>query len=445
MKQKKIAVLALLLLNALLASGLIFLLRPAESEQTAQTETAVVYAVTDYALTDVMALKIEHAEASYAMMQSGAQVEMISRTEGSYDLSQMRAVIYAACHISSSRKMTDPQSFSQYGAENPFATVTIFLTDGTQRILQVLLDNPLDESTYLYDEAESAVYLVSRSVTDLFLRSEKDYLSHTIFDLKTTNDFAGVEKIALSYPSGYSRDYTIEKTDQGYYLTAPISHRLSGDRVSSDLLSSLLQLYADEVVAAGVSPSDYGFDTPDLKVDLTMNGQTQTALFILGEDACLMASPQGDTVYSLSSDPVYMLMLDYTSLLSGSVVSYGAADIQDMTLRRGQESRFLSFGGNGAELSVSMDGRMLPSDQVSQLISAINTLAPAAELAGESTAEPVLSIEVRLRSGAKETVDLIDIGQSLYAVRINGVINFAAVSDAYAQLSDLIQTLFEQS
>lgn len=441
MKAKRIAVVSLLIVNLLLGSWLTLLLLDASSapEAAAPAPETVIHAVTDFSVADVAAVMIKNANASYAIMQSGTQLEMLTAVPGSYDSSQMRALVYASSTITSSRKIEDESAFAQYGFENPRAEVTIYLADGTSEVLKVLEDNPLDASCYLYSQAHNAVYLVSSDVTSLFLRSEQDFLSHTVFSLRSADDLQHLTRVTL-FPRG-GRTYTLSSTDQGYYITAPIRHRLAADQVYTNVYVNLVTLYADEVVASGVSLADYGLDKPDLEVEIRMGDATERAVFLLSDNnTALMAAKGGSTVYRLSDSPVLMLMQDYTALLGGSIVSYGAGDIAEMTLASGEKSVALTFTGSSTELLVKQGDNVLDREFVSALLQAVNQIVPYAELSSVPALEPVLSVTMMLRSGTQERIELLDIGQGLYAVSINGEANFATGPESLAALQSILDT-----
>jgi len=441
-KAKKIAVLSLLIVNVLLGGWLALLLAGTQDAQqtiVAAPET-VIHAVTDFSVADVAAVMIKNQSASYAIMHSGTQVEMITAVPGSYDASQMRALVYASTAITSSRKIEDESAFAQYGFDSPRAEVTIYLADGSAEVLKILEDNPLDASCYLYSQAHHAIYLVSSDVTNLFLRSEQDFLSHTVFSLRTADDLPSLTRVTL-YPKG-GRNYTLSSTDQGYYITAPIRHRLAADQVYTNVYVNLVTLYADEVVASNASLADYGLDKPDLEVEIAMGDTIERAVFLLSEnDTALMAAKGGTTVYRLSDTPVLMLMQDYTALLGGSIVSYGAGDIAEMTLESGEKSVTLTFTGSSTELIVKNGDDTLDREAVSAVLQAVNQLVPYAELTGGMQADAALTMTMMLRSGTQERIELSDIGQGLYAVSVNGTANFATGADSYSQLLALLDTL----
>ena len=142
-----------------------------------------------------------------------------------------------------------------------------------------------------------------------------------------------------------------------------------------------------------------------------------------------------------SVNNVLMLMQDYTALLGGSIVSYGAGDIAEMTIETAQKSATLTFTGSSTELIVKNGDAALDKEAVSAVLQSLNQIVPYAELTGNMQTEPALSMTILLRSGTQERIELSDIGQGLYAVSINGTANFATGSDSFAQLDALLDTL----
>ena len=442
MRAKKIAVISLLIVNVLLGGWLAFLLAGAQDAPQAavQTPETIIHTVTDFSVADVAAVMVKNQNASYAIMQSGTQIEMITAVPGSYDPSQMRALVYAGSSITSSRKIEDEASFAQYGFDSPRAEVTIYLADGSTEVLRVLEDNPLDASCYLYSQAHNAIYLVSSDITSLFLRSEQDFLSHTVFSLRSADDLQNLSRVTLFPKNG--RTYTLSSTDHGYYITAPIRHRVSADQVYTNVYVNLVTLYADEVVASNATLSDYGLDKPDLEVQITMGDKTERAVFVLSDnDTALMAEKGGHTVYRLSDSPILMLMQDYTALLGSSIVSYGAGDIAEMTIADSRRSSTLTFAGSSTELIVKTGDKTLERETVSSILQALNQMLPYAELTGGIQGETRLTITIMLRSGTQERIELMDIGQGLYAVCINGTANFATGAESFSALEALFDTL----
>lgn len=221
MKALKRAVVCMGLLCAALGAALAFLLQYTPQTMVAADETAVETFV-EIPLSQLAAVMIENQHTSYAVMQTPSGPEVISQAQAEYDETQLHALLYAATHLSGSRKNTDASTFANYGIDSPRATVTLHLADGSQRVVQVLITNPIDQNVYMYDAQKEAIYLVSASVAELFLRDELELMSHMPLPIREVSDFGSIRSIEMQF-GGDTRDYAISCTDTSYFLTAPIS------------------------------------------------------------------------------------------------------------------------------------------------------------------------------------------------------------------------------
>ena len=146
MKTKLRLVFALALLNLILA-GMILLLLQNKPQEVTGIAVNTVYEVTIFSASDIMAVKVENEQTSFAVMQNGPTLEMISKNRSEWDQSQLRAFVYAAGHISGSRKVQDEAKFDAYGLDHPRSGISIFMADGSEKKYGILADNPLDRST----------------------------------------------------------------------------------------------------------------------------------------------------------------------------------------------------------------------------------------------------------------------------------------------------------
>jgi len=112
-----------------------------------------------------------------------------------------------------------------------------------------------------------------------------------------------------------------------------------------------------------------------------------------------------------------------------------------MTIEDGRRSSVLTFTGSSTELIVKNGDKSLERETVSSVLQALNQLLPYAELTGSMEGDAKLTITVMLRSGTQERIELIDIGQGLYAVSINGTANFATGAESFSAVSSLLDTL----
>lgn len=429
MKAKRWAVWSLALVFCALC-GLAGLLayRPAVVETAAEAPS--VYEMTKLPLQELAAVTLQNEKGKFSVMQGQDGPEMIAKTAGDYDASQLRTLLYAVCNLAGSRRIDDPAQFDRYGLQSPRAEITVMTVDGGKQRLSLLAENPVDGGGYVYLHEENAVYLVAGPVAELFLRGETDFLSHTIFPVSSPADFPKVERVKVAF-GGNGRDYTVEKTEKGYYLTAPISMRLGRAAVTGTLLDSVAALYADEVVDSGADLRAYGFDKALFTLELRVEGKDYTALFARHEElGYLMAEPVGGMVYRIEGDVVRILMQDYTALLGGVVASYSAGDIAQIHAASAQGECFAEFSGSGETLLIRAGETQLEREQQNALLAALNGLTAAGELTRKTQGEAELRLGVTMRNGSTEELRLIPADPMYVAVQIDGQAHFVTTREA---------------
>lgn len=427
----------------LLLTALLALLLTQGPQTPAQQDAPAVETVTDIPLTELAAVTVQNQQTAFAVMQTPDGVEMISGTQADYDPAQMQALLYAAAHMSGSRKNTDESTFAAYGIEAPRATVELVTTDGARRTLLILMTNPIDRNVYVYDGESRAIFLVSASVAELFLRSDLEFMSHMPLPIRSVGDFFAIRSLKMEF-SGGARSYAVACTDTSYFLTSPIHQRVPSTVVVSNLFLPLLSVYADTFVAFGAELSDWGFDRADLRMTLETDGETVELWFLRGEDgSCLMAQPQTGHVYAVDAAVLDALTFDYTLLTGGTAVYYGAGDLSEILFDLPQRQSALEVSGTGEALRMTLDGRTLEEEEIRTLLSAINSVPIVAEMSGGQAMpeETLLAMTVRTASGVTEVTSFAPMGNGLCCITIQGDTNFAAADTDVQRLADTLLEL----
>ncbi len=438
-KIKAVRLLSLLCLCFGAASMLLWRYTPATVGQADQT---AVYEITDIPVSEITAVAITNKQASFGVMQKEGALEVVSDTEGSYDQAQLRALVYAASHLTGSRKNTDPESWAGYGYGDAQAVVSLFRQDGSTVSFAVLMQNPIDQNYYVFSEDEQAVFLVSQKDVELFLRGDREFFIRSVFPVVTAANYDKVQAVSLDF-GGSGRSYTLEQQGGVFRLTSPIVQRLPASTVLQELLGYVSALYADQLVAQEADLSQYGFDAYTLKITMTYEGREYTALLLdEGGDSCLMANPDTGSVYRVAGSNIALLRRDYLTLLGGVAYQYSAGDLRSLAITGGGQSLLYEISGQGEGLTAVSGGSRLDSAAFVELMQALNSAAIQREVPPDETVQgqPALMLTFTLQTGSVEQVDFIPASQGSYYVRINNVTNFtteAAVLDGIRAAANL--------
>lgn len=393
-------------------------------------------------LTELAAVMVQNQHASFAVMQTPNGPEMLSQLTAEYDDTQLYALLYAATHLSGSRKNTDRSTFADYGIDSPRATVTLMLADGSERKVQVLMTNPIDQNVYMYDVEGEAIYLVAGVTAELFLRDEPEFMSHSPLPLRDMSDFAAIRSLGMQF-SGSTRDYTLTCTDTGYYLSAPIRQRVPSTVVASQLFVPLLSVYSDAFVAFGANLSDYGFDDSFLRLSLTTDAGTTQLWFARAQDGgCLMARPDTGNVYTVDPSVPEALTFDYTLLTGGTALYYGAGDLSQVVFDLPDAQIVAEVTGTGDTLGVSLNGKALGKQEAQTFMNALNGLPIAAEATPQGPLPAAsLTVTVTMRTGAVEVTSFAPAGNGFSYLTVLGDTHFAVEDQSLQSLIDALREL----
>lgn len=429
MKAKRRAITALsaacLLLLACTAALALYTPRGAQDAQAGGT----VYEITNIPVGEIRAVAVSNAEAIYGLMQSGGEITMVSDVQGVYSAAELRALVYAACHLTGKREIRDLSAAEQYGINSPLARITLIRSDGGEVNLSLLSQNPIDGSYFLFSEEKQAIYLIPPGEAELFLRREKDFESHTIFPPVSAENYRTVQEISLDFRRK-GRDYKIENRPEGFYIVEPIYQRVPPVAVM-EKLRYISMLYADSVVAAGAELSQYGFDEYTLRLSMTCGGTEYTALLLDREDGTmLMANPENGAVYELGSEYLPELLQDYLALTGSTAFSYAAGDIRSVSVADGAREVLFELSGEGESLTAAVNGKKLDNAALAGLMGVFNSCGIEKEVFGAPAGAADLTITFTMRSGRTETVAFVPAAEGSCYVSVNGVVNFTTTRAA---------------
>jgi hypothetical protein len=177
----KIRALIILLILCVFLAAVYALLPPAGSAGLAAGGAAdrdAGFAVTDIPAGEVHALAISNKRGLFGVLNGPNGVIAVSDEEGPFDAAEMRALVYMACHLRGRR--LDKLSLSDSAdIANSLARITIILTGGAEYNFAVLRKSPVGDEYLLFSEEEQAVFLISESSAEWFLRGAADFFIPT--------------------------------------------------------------------------------------------------------------------------------------------------------------------------------------------------------------------------------------------------------------------------
>jgi hypothetical protein len=134
------------------------------------------FTITDIPAGEVHALAISNGRGLFGVLNGPGGVIAVSDEEGPFDAAEMRALVYMACHLRGIRRL-DKISLSGADIADSLARLTIILTGGSEYNFAILRKSPVSDDYLLFSEEDQAVFLISASTAEWFLRNAADFFS----------------------------------------------------------------------------------------------------------------------------------------------------------------------------------------------------------------------------------------------------------------------------
>lgn len=201
---------------------------------------------------------------------------------------------------------------SDFGFDNPRATVTVTYQDKTSSKFYVGDVAPNDTGVYVKFGTGKAIYLVEEDAVDSFLYSIYDFIALEVTDSASDGDTATPKSVHLS-GTLYKEDIEFgECTDEtaitNYLITEPKTY-YGNDIACSEIEAGIRGISADSVVCINPTSADlekYGLATPYAVLSATYSDKTYDlqASKPDSKEYCYLMVKNGDVIYKILSDSI---------------------------------------------------------------------------------------------------------------------------------------------
>lgn len=218
----------------------------------------------DYTPSNISAIRVQNASGAFtihAATENGqATVYRLEGYEGlplqtgkPDDVANDAADLHFATIASTDRAL------SEFGLQEPRATVTVTYTDGTSAVVRVGDEAAAQAGTYISFGSANNVYLVNSDAVDSFFYKPVDFISREITAGATSADEAAFRRITLT-GSHYPQKIVLEPNDDSainyqYRIMQPFAG-FADAVMSADIAGCVRDLFAEEVVAVNVTAAD---------------------------------------------------------------------------------------------------------------------------------------------------------------------------------------------
>ncbi len=377
--------------------------------------------------------------------------------------SRLSSIVGHCCSIYGMKKAaSNPGDLSEYGLDNPSATVTVSFADGDTKTISVGDAVYNNSAYYAMVEGDACVYTITTTIAEYFQRSSLYYLETTVTPSFESDDTPNIRKLTvtrtdLSYPlviEPFVNPNATEETKKlhsAFKLTSPVEIELNSD-YDSKLIYNLFGLEGDEVAGVLVSDlSPFGLDNPFCTIELkydssvltllvgneTAEGSGKYYIMVDGEDIVYTVSASSLTALSCNAEDLITKfpVLPYINSLSQIDLTVNEKSYQyDLTVSQDE---------NGEDvLKVLCNGKKIDSSEFSvfyQLLLDIDITGINSEAV---TTEPDMELTYHYASGNTEQVRFYNTGEERKAiVEINSQSSFTGKSTYLTKLEQEAENL----
>jgi hypothetical protein len=316
-----------------------------------------------------------------------------------------------------------------------------FSAAGETHALRLGDPTPVAGNTYVAAEGDARVFVVPQWQTNALTKTLQDLRETRLFDF----DREKLTKISLAWADGAA---SLEKKGDDWRMTAPLDDAADDIAVQS-LISDLQGLRAEAFLDAPPPEAELGFDAPQYRAELTLEGGASYALTLgaAREGSRIAARSGASGAVEVEGSILERLPKAANTLRDRTLATFATGDAQSFTLTFAGEEALVVTGTNGADgwktepamaagaasalvaEIASLSAETIAAESLGDAELAAFGLAPArarlvARGAGEGDAAPVLA-DVRL--------GVLRAGSGLAAMRADrGVVYWVAESRASA-------------
>lgn len=228
--------------------------------------------------------------------------------------------------LTATKQVDDGSKKSDFGFDNPRATVTVTFKSGEKRTVTLGNDAASDLGAYVTVDGDSNVYLVSSDAVDSFVKGAMDMLSTEIGFTAATEEDAVFSKMVFGgnlFGESVTLDYCNSPAfSETYVITSPDS-TVANEEVVTYMVNAVRNITADKVLAVNADEAklkEYGLNDPyvtvqaeypDLKVNYLASKPDADGKVYLANDGI---------VYQVSQQAIPWVTYTYDDMIPSSVL-----------------------------------------------------------------------------------------------------------------------------
>lgn len=415
---------------------------------------------------DVASMQITNKKGSYTIVSQTAALNsaaasgsasnvtyMVQELEGApVDSSAISNVAKLGYSLVASKNIGTVTNLSQYGLQDPQATVKIKFKDKTTYNFKVGSASPSDNTSYyMCAENSQNVYIVS--IDSAILADKMTFVQKTVLSIAAasstssdsatqTNDFTKIVLSGTNFPQSITIDKAASSSSSSssstdYSITSPLKLDTDMTQVTK-ITTALASLSATDVASIHTDAATlkkYGLDKPTAIVSFTVNKKSYKLMagskngsnrYVMLEGVNAVYVVSNDSVSSWADTSLFGLRSKFAFLtaitnVSGMTVTSGS-DVNTFTIARTKDAKnstedkpvytYEVTGNGGKKLTYDANFK-----NYYQTVIAVQLLEDAKQ---QPAGTPAVTIEYKYYTGGKSTVQFYSSGDRRYTAVVDG-------------------------
>lgn len=411
----------------------------AETEMTGSTAESLF--VDDIHLGSVAGVVLKNENGTVPLMLYDSEIQFIDApADTPMDPSALKSFVYRMAHIPAEKKLEPGERLSDFGLEEPAASVSVICTDGETVRLFLGDEAPFESGWYIMSDQDSSVYLTDEVTARMMRYSADDFrkldvlpelsAELTLKDLTGFGLIQGDEIIEISGTSG--------SEGISYMLRQPFEAVLDWEIVADSIFAPLTGLEKCRFVSADGDFIKYGFGGDNvIHVVAVISGKAYTLHFSDAGDGSFFVCRDGSSqIVKVDAGLLPFLKLRLSDLVSETLFSADAASLAAVHVESADLDRTVRITGTGEELMARSGEKTLTAQETVSFVKTVTMLPQAGVLTEEAdvSGKMILRLTFSLRNGEEHILELIPVSEWYCAVVSDGSIGAVTYSSTVREI-----------
>lgn len=325
------------------------------------------------------------------------------------------------------------------GLNDPVATATLH-TAQEDIVLSIGHKSPDYDGYYMTRRDTDEIYIVNSYMAEVLMYGVDEYRNSQFLNYSYEEDYADLKSLRVSGKEMI--ELAVERTDDGFLMTAPVTYPCVFRDLKVALLDSVMHLKGGQYVGNSAD-EQMGFDDPDYTIEL--NYKDEVIAILIGSeigDSWYVKRADKNDIYLVPEDSLSFLSIDYRRAVGSVLYSRNISEVERITVNAQSKEYVFDVHEEKSTIMVSYENKIYDWNSFLPLYNRINGLTLFKRL-DEGVTENLgeVDIHLSLKNGKSDEIRLVQINKREYSVSLNGYCVFTTPMTVIEKILDRLNSL----